>query len=289
MFTTCPTGASGTPPRPLLDGMASARRGAFVPEMIRRHPHGPNPLVAGNRQGGWGTLLMAATNPDLTGPLVIKRAPVATWRGEVGANTMRYTGGVLGGAWHPRFWSDLGGGVFDGSHQMMNFEMLNPSRNLFRKCYDLFAEPETGRRRCLESERWWGGFYLLNEATSAGSSSGCASGARVTAAKAGAASIPSSPTSRPSRTRRRQVSSCHREIPCRRAVAETSRGPAMLSATMRSFSASLHRRRLPVSTTSSRETRPLSILPCIQTGCSHSHPGERRPLPEAHRPTRSSG
>ncbi|MEM1312971.1 MAG: DUF3141 domain-containing protein [Pseudomonadota bacterium] len=135
----------------------------FVREVERRHPDSPKPVVAGNCQGGWATLLLAATHPDLTGPIVLNGAPVATWSGEVGENPMRYNGGVLGGAWQPMFWSDLGGGVFDGAHLVMNFEQLNPSRNYFKKYYDLYATVDDGRRRFLEFERWWGGFFLLNE------------------------------------------------------------------------------------------------------------------------------
>ena len=53
---------------------------------------------------------------------------------------------------------------------------------------------------------------------------------------------------------RRQISSSEREIPWRRAVADTSRGPCKLSRTMRSFSSSDHRRRRPVSTIARRCT-----------------------------------
>ncbi|MCU0839957.1 MAG: DUF3141 domain-containing protein [Rhodospirillales bacterium] len=136
----------------------------FVREVIRRHPDSPKPVIAGNCQGGWATLLLAATNPDLTGPLVINGAPVATWSGEIGVNPMRYNAGILGGTWQPMFWSDLGAGQFDGAHLVMNFEMLNPSRNYFGKYYDLYAGIDTGKSRFLEFERWWGGFFLLNEA-----------------------------------------------------------------------------------------------------------------------------
>lgn len=136
----------------------------FVHEVERRHPQSRKPVVAGNCQGGWATLLLAATNPDLTGPIVLNGAPVATWSGEVGVNPMRYNGGILGGTWQPMFWSDLGGGVFDGANLVMNFELLNPSRNYFGKYYDLFATVDTGRERFLDFERWWGGYFLLNEA-----------------------------------------------------------------------------------------------------------------------------
>ena len=54
------------------------------------------------------------------------------------------------------------------------------------------------------------------------------------------------------RKARRQITSNDREIPCRRAVAETCRGPLRLSRTIRSFADALQRRRRPVSTISSR-------------------------------------
>ncbi|MGF1658618.1 MAG: DUF3141 domain-containing protein [Rubrimonas sp.] len=136
----------------------------FVREVMRRHPDAPNPVVMGNCQGGWATLLLAATNPDITGPIVLNGAPIAPWSGEVGKNPMRYNAGIMGGAWQPMFWSDLGGGIFDGAHLVMNFEMLNPSRNYFRKYYDLYADVDEGKQRFLEFERWWGGFFRLNEA-----------------------------------------------------------------------------------------------------------------------------
>jgi pimeloyl-ACP methyl ester carboxylesterase len=136
----------------------------FVREVTRRHPAAPKPCVIGNCQGGWATLLLAATNPDLTGPIVLNGAPIEPWAGEVGANPMRYTAGVNGGTWVPMLLSDLGGSIFDGAHLVMNFEMLNPSRSFFSKYYDLFSKVDTERDRFLEFERWWGGFFRLNEA-----------------------------------------------------------------------------------------------------------------------------
>lgn len=135
----------------------------FVREVGRHHPEAPKPVVTGNCQGGWATLLLAATNHDLTGPIVLNGSPVATWGGEVGQYPMRYNGGILGGTWQPMFWSDMGDGVFDGAHLVLNFEMLNPSRNYFGKYYDLYGDIDHGRERFLEFEKWWGGFFLLNE------------------------------------------------------------------------------------------------------------------------------
>jgi pimeloyl-ACP methyl ester carboxylesterase/tellurite resistance protein len=136
---------------------------AFVREVMRRHPESPKPVVAGNCQGGWATLLLAATNPDLTGPIVVNGAPVAPWSGRIGENPMRYNAGVLGGTWIPMFLSDIGGGIFDGAHLVHNFELLNPARTLFRKYADLYRDIDKGDEAFLEFEKWWGGFFLLNE------------------------------------------------------------------------------------------------------------------------------
>ena len=135
----------------------------FVREVMRRHPDASKPVITGNCQGGWATLLLAAMNPDLTGPVVINGAPVAPWAGRVGENPMRYNGGVLGGTWIPMFFSDLGGGVFDGAHLVLNFELLNPARTLYRKYTDLYRDIDKGDAAFLEFETWWGGFFLLTE------------------------------------------------------------------------------------------------------------------------------
>lgn len=135
----------------------------FLREIARRHPKSHKPVVVGNCQGGWATLLLSATNPELTGPLVINGAPVATWSGQVGENPMRYNGGLLGGIVPALLMSDLGAGEFDGAHLVSNFEMLNPGRNFFGKYYDLFANVDTARDSFLEFEKWWGAFHFTND------------------------------------------------------------------------------------------------------------------------------
>ena len=137
---------------------------AFVRKVMELHPNSPKPVVTGNCQGGWATLLLAALNPDIVGPIVLNGSPVAPWSGEVGKNPMRYNAGVLGGAWVPMLLSDLGNGKFDGANLVMNFELLNPSRTMFHKYADLFHDVDTARERFLEFERWWGGYFLMNEA-----------------------------------------------------------------------------------------------------------------------------
>ncbi len=136
----------------------------FVGEIHRRHPDAPKPIIVGNCQGGWATMIMAAANPDITGPLVLNGAPLAYWSGRLGENPMRYNGGLLGGALPALFLADLGDGQFDGAYLVSNFEMLNPGRNYFGKYFDLYANPERARGSFLDFERWWGGFHFMNEA-----------------------------------------------------------------------------------------------------------------------------
>ncbi len=135
----------------------------FLKAIIARHPQAPKPAVIGNCQGGWATMVLAASAPDLVGPVVLNGAPMSYWAGKNGHNPMRYSGGLLGGALPALVASDLGSGVFDGSWLVLNFENLNPSNSLFRKYYNLYSNVDTEAARFLEFERWWGGFFLMNE------------------------------------------------------------------------------------------------------------------------------
>jgi pimeloyl-ACP methyl ester carboxylesterase len=140
----------------------------FVKAVVNRHPHSPKPALIGNCQGGWATMLLAASHPDLTGPLVINGAPMSywsgSWHGGEGENPMRYLGGLMGGSWVALLTSDLGNGLVDGAHFVANFERLNPANTLWGKYYHLFANVDTEPQRFLEFERWWGGYFLMNEA-----------------------------------------------------------------------------------------------------------------------------
>lgn len=138
---------------------------AFVTEVARRHPKSKKPIVIGNCQGGWATAVMAATHPEVSGPIVLNGAPLSYWAGNVGRYPMRYTAGVLGGLALTMMTSDLGGGIYDGANLVLNFEQLNPSRNWFGKYYDLYRDvdkPETAKR-FIDFERWWGAYYLLSD------------------------------------------------------------------------------------------------------------------------------
>ncbi|MEO1746001.1 MAG: DUF3141 domain-containing protein [Pseudomonadota bacterium] len=136
---------------------------AFLRHIHKMHPQSPKPVVVGNCQGGWATAILAATNPDLAGPIVLNGAPMSYWSGRLGQDPMRYTGGVVGGVLPALVMSDLGGGVFDGAHLVMNFETLNPGRTMFRKYYDVYATAHKDPSRFLEFEKWWGGFFLMND------------------------------------------------------------------------------------------------------------------------------
>ncbi|HSC80200.1 MAG TPA: DUF3141 domain-containing protein [Chitinolyticbacter sp.] len=135
----------------------------FLREIIRRHPDSPKPALVGNCQGGWAAMLVAAHAPELVGALVVAGAPISYWAGNDGKNPMRYAGGLLGGAWTALFASDLGGGKFDGAHLVQNFEKLDPANTLVKKSYHLYDQVDTEPPRFLEFERWWGGYYLMNE------------------------------------------------------------------------------------------------------------------------------
>ncbi|MEQ8823081.1 MAG: DUF3141 domain-containing protein [Filomicrobium sp.] len=137
---------------------------AFLREIRRLHPDSPKPVIVGNCQGGWATSILAATNPDLAGPIVLNGSPMAYWSGRLGQDLMRYNGGMLGGVLPAMVMSDVGAGNFDGAHLVFNFEMLNPGRTWFRKYFDLYADVDKGAQRFLDFERWWGGFYLMKEA-----------------------------------------------------------------------------------------------------------------------------
>lgn len=136
----------------------------FLREIRRLHPSSPKPVIVGNCQGGWATSILAATNPDLAGPIVLNGSPMAYWSGRLGQDLMRYNGGMLGGVLPALVMSDLGAGNFDGAHLVFNFEMLNPGRTWFRKYFDLYTDVDEGAQRFLDFERWWGGFYLMKEA-----------------------------------------------------------------------------------------------------------------------------
>jgi pimeloyl-ACP methyl ester carboxylesterase len=140
----------------------------FVHKVRQLHPDSPKPVIVGNCQGGWAAMMLAASDPDDTGPIVINGAPMSYWGGAwregEGDNPMRYAGGMLGGTWMASLAADLGDGLFDGAYLVENMEYLNPANTFWDKYYHVFANVDTEPPRFLEFERWWGGFFLLNRA-----------------------------------------------------------------------------------------------------------------------------
>jgi len=138
----------------------------FVKKVRELHPDSPKPVIIGNCQGGWAAMMLAASDPDDTGPIVINGAPMSYWGGAweegAGDNPMRYSGGLLGGTWLSSMVADLSNGVFDGAWLVQNFESLHPANTFFDKYYHVFKNVDTEPPRFLEFERRWGGMYLLN-------------------------------------------------------------------------------------------------------------------------------
>ncbi|HEX5866287.1 MAG TPA: DUF3141 domain-containing protein, partial [Beijerinckiaceae bacterium] len=115
-----------------------------------RHSKTGKPVLFGNCQGGWASMLVGAVEPDLVGPIVINGAPMSYWAGNDGENPMRYAGGILGGLWPALLASDLGAGKFDGAYLVENFEYLNPANTYFDKYYSVFSKIDTEPERFLE-------------------------------------------------------------------------------------------------------------------------------------------
>jgi hypothetical protein len=152
------------PGQTLLDVCEAEQQ--FIRKVRALHPRSAKPAIIGNCQGGWAAMMLGASDPDDSGPIVINGAPMSYWSGAwsagEGDNPMRYSGGLLGGTWLASFTADLGDGKFDGAWLVQNFENLNPANSLWDKYYNLYKKADTEPPRFLEFERWWGGYYLMN-------------------------------------------------------------------------------------------------------------------------------
>jgi len=148
------------PGQTLLDiARAEAR---FIEYVREYHLLAGKPVIIGNCQAGWALMGLAAARPDLPGLVIVNGAPISYWSGVNGSNPMRYSGGLMGGAWLTRFASDLGNGRFDGTHLVSNFEKLNPANTYWTKLYNLFSKIDSEEKRFLEFEKWWSNPTLLN-------------------------------------------------------------------------------------------------------------------------------
>ena len=134
----------------------------FIEWVSAAHPEGGKPVIIGNCQAGWAVMGLAAIHPELPGLIIINGAPLSYWAGANGRNPMRYSGGLLGGAWLTRLGSDIGNGRFDGTWLVSNFELLNPANTFWNKYYHLFTQVDSEAPRFLEFERWWSSPILFN-------------------------------------------------------------------------------------------------------------------------------
>jgi hypothetical protein len=146
------------PGQTLTDVLHALRR--FVEEVAGRHPESL-PILYGNCQAGWAITLLAADCEGLAGPIVLNGSPLSYWAGDSGANPMRISGGLFGGAWPAHLAADLGNGWFDGAWLVQNFESLRPEA-VWEKYANLFSHIDSERERFLGFERWWGSFYFLS-------------------------------------------------------------------------------------------------------------------------------
>jgi hypothetical protein len=135
----------------------------FLEKVIANHPEAEGkPCIIGNCQAGWAVMMLAATRPELCGPVIVPGSPLSYWAGVVGENPMRYTGGLAGGSWMTALAGDLGGGKFAGANLVKNFENLNPANTFWSKNFDIWSNIDHGAERFLEFEKWWGGHVNLN-------------------------------------------------------------------------------------------------------------------------------
>jgi pimeloyl-ACP methyl ester carboxylesterase len=135
----------------------------FVDDVAARHPDAAGkPVIIANCQAGWQIMMMAATNPHRTGPIMLAGSPLSYWAGVHGKNPLRYLGGLLGGTWLTALSGDLGKGIFDGADLVANFESMNPANTYWSKPYNVYSKIDTESARFLDFETWWGSPVLLN-------------------------------------------------------------------------------------------------------------------------------
>lgn len=135
----------------------------FVEDVAARHPDTEGkPIIIANCQAGWQIMMMAAANPNRTGPIMLAGSPLSYWAGVHGKNPLRYLGGLLGGTWLTALAGDMGHGIFDGAHLVANFESLNPANTYWSKAYNVYSKVDTESERFLDFETWWGSPVLLN-------------------------------------------------------------------------------------------------------------------------------
>ncbi|MDD3371857.1 MAG: DUF3141 domain-containing protein, partial [Alphaproteobacteria bacterium] len=134
----------------------------FIERVLELHPEAERPCLIGNCQAGWQIAMVAATNPEMVGPLILAGAPLSYWNGLRGRDFLRYMGGIVGGSWLVSYSNDIGNGKFDGAALVQNFERMNPSKTYWKKAHNLYSKIDTEIPRFLEFEKWWGAPVILD-------------------------------------------------------------------------------------------------------------------------------
>ncbi|MCL2468761.1 MAG: DUF3141 domain-containing protein [Alphaproteobacteria bacterium] len=134
----------------------------FVEQIISWHPQAKKPCLIGNCQAGWQIAMMSASQPHLSGVLILAGTPFSYWAGVHGKYPMRYMGGMTMGSWVVALACDLGGGMFDGAYLVDNFEKNDPANTYWSKHYNVYSQVDTASTRFLAFERWWSNPTLLS-------------------------------------------------------------------------------------------------------------------------------
>ena len=62
----------------------------FLEKVIALHPDADGkPCVIGNCQAGWAVMMLAATRPELFGPIILAGSPLSYWAGVERQSPMR--------------------------------------------------------------------------------------------------------------------------------------------------------------------------------------------------------
>lgn len=131
----------------------------FYQKVSDLHDKSPKLCAIGNCAAGYMTMFAAMQAPELFGPILIAGSPISYWNGKRGSgNPMRYGAGMFGGAWLISFLGDIGGGKFDGTNLVMNFNLLDFENFVWGKQYGLYANIDKESERFLTFERWLSSF-----------------------------------------------------------------------------------------------------------------------------------
>ncbi len=135
----------------------------FLEKVIELHPQAEGkPCVIGNCQAGWAVMMLAATRPELFGPIIIPGSPLSYWAGVEGREPDALHRRPVRRQLADRADQRPRRGKFDGAYLVGNFENLNPANTYWTKNYDLWSKVDTEGPRFLEFEKWWGGHVNLN-------------------------------------------------------------------------------------------------------------------------------